>query len=269
MAKKSINDKGATMKFLAKIFAMCIVGVLFSACENNNDFDAMGIFEADEVLVSAELSGKIIEFSAIEGSELAKGQSSVRLDSMQMQLNEAKLALQLQNAKSETTRLERLYQANAGTKKSYDDARLQEQILQKELEIVRDSLAKSDIKAPINGVVLEKYAKLGELALPNKPLYKIANIDSLRLKAYFTNADMSKIALGQKVAVFVDFGNDFSEYEGKIIWISPKAEFTPKTIMTKDERENVVYAVKIEVQNKSQNGEKLIKIGSYGQVKLK
>lgn len=141
--------------------------------------------------------------------------------------------------------------------------------MQKELEIVRDSLAKSDIKAPISGVVLEKYAKLGELALPNKPLYKIANIDSLRLKAYFTNADMSKIALGQKVAVFVDFGKGFSEYEGKIIWISPKAEFTPKMIMTKDERENVVYAVKIEVQNKSQNDERLIKIGSYGQVKLK
>ena len=260
------------MNILKKAFAIsaiCAISVLFSACGNNNDFDAMGIFEADEVLVSAELSGKIIEFSAIEGSELALGQSSVRIDSTQMQLNEAKLSLQLQNAKSESTRLERLYQANAGTKKSYDDAHLQEQILQKELEIVRDSLAKSDIKAPISGIVLEKYAKLGELALPNKPLYKIANIDSLRLKAYFTNADMSKIALGQKVAVFVDFGKGFSEYEGKIIWISPKAEFTPKTIMTKDERENVVYAVKIEVQNKSQNGEKLIKIGSYGQVKLK
>lgn len=67
----------------------------------------------------------------------------------------------------------------------------------------------------------------------------------------------------------MDFGKGFSEYEGKIIWISPKAEFTPKTIMTKDERENVVYAVKIAVENKNANGEKLIKIGSYGQVKLK
>ena len=260
------------MKFLAKALAIstiCAISVLFSACGNNNDFDAMGIFEADEVLVSAELSGKIIEFSAIEGSELTLGQISVKIDSTQMQLNEAKLSLQLQNAKSESERLERLYKANAGTKKSYDDAHLQEQILQKELEIVRDNLAKSEIKAPINGIVLEKYANIGELALPNKPLYKIANIDSLRLKAYFTNADISKIALGQKVAVFVDFDKGFSEYEGKIIWISPKAEFTPKTIMTKDERENVVYAVKIVVENKGANGEKLIKIGSYGQVKLK
>ena len=186
-----------------------------------------------------------------------------------MQLNEAKLSLQLQNATSESERLKRLYQANAGTKKGYDDAHLQEQILQKELEIVRDNLAKSDIKAPINGVVLEKYANIGELALPNKPLYKLANIDSLRLKAYFTNADISKIALGQKVAVFVDFDKGFSEYDGKVIWISPKAEFTPKTIMAKDERENVVYAVKIAVENKSANSEKLIKIGSYGQVKIK
>ena len=260
------------MKFLAKAFAIstiCVISVLFSACGGNSDFDAMGIFEADEVLVSAELSGKIIEFSAVEGSELALGQVSVKIDSTQMRLNEAKLSLQLQNAKSESERLERLYKANAGTKKSYDDAHLQEQILQKELEIVRDNLAKSEIKAPINGIVLEKYANIGELALPNKPLYKIANIDSLRLKAYFTNADISKIALGQKVAVFVDFDKGFSEYEGKIIWISPKAEFTPKTIMTKDERENVVYAVKIAVENKSTNGEKLIKIGSYGQVKLK
>lgn len=105
------------MKNLAKICAICAVGVLFNACGNNNDFDAMGIFEADEVLVSAELSGKIIEFSAVEGSELTQGQSSVRIDSTQMWLNEAKLSLQLQNAKSESTRLERLYQANAGTKK--------------------------------------------------------------------------------------------------------------------------------------------------------
>ncbi len=260
------------MNILEKAFAIstiCVVTVLFSACGSNNDFDAMGIFEADEVLVSAEVSGKIIEFSAIEGSELAQGQVSVKIDSTQMQLNEAKLSLQLQNATSESERLKRLYQANAGTKKGYDDAHLQEQILQKELEIVRDNLAKSDIKAPINGVVLEKYANIGELALPNKPLYKLANIDSLRLKAYFTNADISKIALGQKVAVFVDFDKGFSEYDGKVIWISPKAEFTPKTIMAKDERENVVYAVKIAVENKSANSEKLIKIGSYGQVKIK
>lgn len=189
------------MNILKKAFAIsaiCVISVLFNACGNNNDFDAMGIFEADEVLVSAEVSGKIIEFSAVEGSELTQGQSSVRIDSTQMQLNEAKLSLQLQNAKSESTRLERLYQANAGTKKSYDDAHLQEQILQKELEIVRDSLAKSDIKAPISGIVLEKYAKLGELALPNKPLYKIANIDSLRLKAYFTNGGYEQNRFGAK-----------------------------------------------------------------------
>lgn len=248
----------------AKICAILALVVLFSACGNRNDFDAMGIFEADEVLVSAEVSGKIIEFSAIEGANLTLGQMSVRLDSTQMQLNEAKLALQLENAKSESSRLNRLYSANAGTKKSYDDAKLHELILQKELEILRDNLAKSAIKAPISGIVLEKYANVGELATPSKPLYKLANIDTLRLKAYFSNADISKIKLGQKVRVFADFGRDLSEYEGEIIWISPKAEFTPKTIMTKNERENLVYTVKIAVKN----SDRVLKIGAYGQVKL-
>ena len=246
------------MKILAKICAMCVVCgiiVLFNACGNDNDFDAMGVFEADEVLVSAEVSGKIIEFSAVEGANLAQGQVAVKIDSTQ-------IALQLKNATDEKARLERLYSANAGTKKDYDNALLQEQILQ-------DNFDKTIIKAPINGVVLEKYALAGELATPAKPLFKIANIDTLRLKAYFTNADISQIALGQKVRVFVDFAGDLAEYEGVIVWISPKAEFTPKTIMTKDERENLVYAVKIGVVNKNSEGKKLIKIGSYGQVKLR
>lgn len=265
------------MTFLAKICAVsAFIIATFSACGNNNDFDAMGVFEADEVLVSAEVSGKIVEFSAIEGASLTQGEVAVKIDSTQIKLNKEKLELQLTNATNERARLERLYNANAGTKKDYDNAKLQEEILQKELAIALDTLEKTQIKAPINGVVLEKYALQGELASPAKPLYKIANIDNLRLKAYFTNADISQIALGQKVRVFVDFAGDLAEYEGIISWISPKAEFTPKTIMTKDERENLVYAVKIDVantaqngENKGENGEKLIKIGSYGQVKIK
>ena len=257
------------MKNIAKICAVCGIMVLFSACGNEGDFDAMGIFEADEVLVSAEVSGKITEFSALEGANLMQGDIAVKIDSTQIALNKEKLELQLQNASAESTRLKRLYKANAGKKKDYDNALLQEMVLSKELEILRDTLEKTQILAPINGVVMEKYALVGELATPAKPLFKIANIETLRLKAYFTNADISKIALGDKVRVFVDFDKDLAEYEGKIVWISPKAEFTPKTIMTKDERENLVYAVKIEVANKSQNGKNLIKIGSYGQVKLR
>ena len=244
---------------LAMLVAFCV-----SACSNESEFDAMGMFEADEVLVSAQSSGEIVEFLANEGQKFAQDELCARIDTTQLELTRQKLELQHANATRERARLGRLYRANAGTKKSYDDALLSEQILAKELDLLNDSIEKASIKAPINGVVLEKYANLGELASPAKPLFKLADTSKLRLKAYIINADISKVALGDEVTVFADYDGGLKEHRGVISWISPKAEFTPKTIMSKDERENLVYAVKIDVPNPQNE----LKIGAYGQIKL-
>jgi HlyD family secretion protein len=115
---------------------------------------------------------------------------------------------------------------------------------------------------PVNGVVLTKYAEEYEVTAPGKPLYKIADLSTIILRAYITGDQFSKIKLSQQVEVLVDDGSgDNRSYKGTIEWISDKAEFTPKTVQTKDERANLVYGIKIRVKNDG-----YLKIGMYGEV---
>jgi HlyD family secretion protein len=136
--------------------------------------------------------------------------------------------------------------------------------LQVQIEQVNDQLAKCTIVNPINGTVLTKYAEPNEVIAPGKPLYKIADLSNLLLRAYITGGQLSQIKLNQKVKVLIDDGPEkYRELEGTVEWISSQAEFTPKTIQTKEERANLVYATKIRVKNDGS-----IKIGMYGEVKF-
>ena len=137
--------------------------------------------------------------------------------------------------------------------------------LQKRVEQLNDQLKRADIVNPINGTILTKYAEAGELTSTGKALYKIADLGDMKLRAYVTGDQLSQIKLGQQVKVLVDDGKDkYKELVGTISWISDKAEFTPKTIQTKEERANLVYAVKINVKNDG-----YLKIGMYGEVVFK
>lgn len=134
-------------------------------------------------------------------------------------------------------------------------------ILQKEQ--LQDQLAKYRLIAPVSGTVLTQYINEKELVAVGKPLYKLAKLDTLILRAYITGDQFSAIKLGQKVQVYVDKGEDYQTYSGTIFWISDKAEFTPKTIQTKKERSNLVYAIKVRVPNK----DGLLKIGMSSELK--
>jgi HlyD family secretion protein len=137
--------------------------------------------------------------------------------------------------------------------------------LQKRVEQLNDQLKRADIVNPINGTILTKYAEAGELTSAGKALYKIADLGEMKLRAYVTGDQLSQIKLGQQVKVLVDEGKDkYKELVGTISWISDKAEFTPKTIQTKEERANLVYAIKINVKNDG-----YLKIGMYGEVVFK
>jgi HlyD family secretion protein len=199
------------------------------------------------------------------------------------------LTEQLKQAKRELTRFENLYKSNAATRKQVDDLNSQvaiitQQILALEstlnttvsslneetvpltvqLEITEDLLSKCRIINPVSGTVLTKYAVSNEVITAGKPLYKIADLSQIILRAYITGDQFSQIKNGQKVEVFVDdVEGKYRKYNGVVEWVSDKAEFTPKTIQTKDERANLVYAVKIKVPNDG-----LLKIGMYGEVKL-
>ena len=202
----------------------------------------------------------------------------------------AALQVQLENAKHEQTRIKNLVKADAATQKQLDDqtsmvSQIQKQIdaqlstldistqsINKEtvplralIDQIRDQLSKCYLVNPVNGTVLAKYARTDEEATPGKPLYKIADVSSLILRAYVTNDQFSQIKLGQTVKVYIDStAGKYKEYEGIVTWISDKAEFTPKTIQTKDERANLVWATKITVKNDG-----YLKIGMYADIKFK
>jgi HlyD family secretion protein len=133
-----------------------------------------------------------------------------------------------------------------------------------QIKLLEDQLHKCIITNPIDGIVLTKYAMQDEITTIGKPLYKIANLDTLILRAYITEDQLSVVKLGQTVNVFVDkAAKEYTQLPGVIRWISDKSEFTPKTIQTKDERANLVYAIKVKVKNDG-----LLKIGMYGEIKF-
>ena len=134
--------------------------------------------------------------------------------------------------------------------------------LQKRVEQLNDQLQRANIVNPISGTVITKYAEAGEMTSAGKALYKVADLSEMILRAYISGGQLSQVKLGQPVKVLVDEGPEkYKEYTGTITWISDKAEFTPKTIQTKDERANLVYATKIKVKNDG-----YLKIGMYGEV---
>lgn len=288
-----------------------LLALSLTACHNNdNTYDASGVFEATEVIVSAKGTGELVTFHVEEGQELGMGQQVGCIDTTQLalkrqqllatisateskRLNEtrqvASLRQQVENLQVERKRFAELVRENAANQKQVDDidhqinvlrqqiAATSEQIGSNNLSIkgqagsiaaqvaqIDDQIRNSVVQCPIQGTVLTKYMQQGEFAAPGKPLFKVADIKHLRLRAYITADQLTTLRIGQKVKVYADQGKaERKEYTGTVTWISDKAEFTPKTIQTRDERANLVYAIKVDVVNDG-----LIKRGMYGDVKL-
>lgn len=307
------------------IYTIACMSLLFMACNSNDTkFDASGTFETDEVIVSSELTGKLLSFTVQEGQtipkdsvvgiidaanlSLQKEQVEASINALQektadvtpqVKLLQDQLAVQqsqLDNLLHEKTRIENLVKQDAATGKQLDDINAQVDVAKKQISVTQqqinvqktnthtqnrsilseskplqkrvaqlnDELQRASIVNPVGGTVITKYAEAGEITSAGKALYKIADLSVLTLRAYITGAQLSQVKLGQAVKVLVDNGADkYKEFPGTITWISDKAEFTPKTIQTKDERANLVYAIKIKVKNDG-----YLKIGMYGEVYL-
>lgn len=196
---------------------------------------------------------------------------------------------QLSKAQQDEQRYRELVADGAAPSKMLDDASSQVKVLQKQLdaqisslststrsldkqtvaanvqiEQLRDMLRKCHIVTPTKGTVLEKYVERGEFVAIGKPLFKIADTEQMFMRAYVTSAQLQNIKIGQKVKVFADYGDGQKKaYDGTISWISSRSEFTPKTILTDDERADLVYAVKVAIKNDG-----YVKIGMYGELKL-
>ena len=313
------------MNYKSSIFSLLSI-LLLSACNSSQlKHDAAGIFEADEVIVSSELGGKILQFKVHEGDLLKKDSVVAIIDALPVSLQQEQIEAsvealskktqnvapqvqllkdqisvqetQLANLQHEKKRIELLLKADAATSKQLDDinfqiesvkkqvAVTQQQIavqvnnvqtqnrailsevnpLQKQIAQLKDKEQRANISNPIKGTVLTKYAMEGEITSAGKALYKVADLSTLILRTYISGTQLSEIKLGQNVKVFIDEGEKkYKEYVGTITMVSDKAEFTPKTIQTKDERANLVYAVKVLVKNDG-----YLKIGMYGEIQFK
>lgn len=295
---------------MKKTFLLPVVTIFLASCQNKQEYDATGIFEATTVTVSSETSGKILALDVAEGDSVNIGQECATIDTALLVLQykqlrsqqssteqsspdiaaqAAALRTQIAHQQSECARISRLLADGAATTKQSDDANAQLYVLRGQLsallstlgknrssisenalalqyqkEQIEEQIAKSSIISPITGTVLLKYAEAGEFATPGRPLFKVADLNNIYLRSYFTASQLADIKIGQKVTVIADFGgNEQFEYPGKITWIAQESEFTPKSIQTNDSRANLVYAVKIAVKNDGR-----LKLGQYGEVRL-
>jgi HlyD family secretion protein len=292
---------------MKKLVIISAIALLAACSGRNHKSDAYGNFEADEVIISSEVSGKLIQFKLEEGNVIDSGKLIGLVDTTDLELKKEQLIAQKNDISSRSgniasqievqqqqknnllidkARIEKLLKDGAATKKQLDDINgsinlVDKQILSiqtqnpgvssqiisfdKQIAQINQNIKKSYLINPIKGTILDKYMMQDELVTPGKSLYKIADLSVITLRAYISESQLSAVKLGQKVEVLIDKGNnEMGKYEGLVTWVSSTAEFTPKIIQTKEERVNLVYAVKIKVKNDG-----ALKIGMPGEVNFK
>ena len=290
---KRTFDASGTFEVDEIVVSSEVPGKILSLTVNEGDTISQG-----KVVGEIDSTNLILQKQQVQATihSLSEKEASVtpQVDLLQKQL--AVQESQLQNLLHEKTRFENLLKQDAATGKQVDDISAQIDVAQKQIAVTRqqidvqrnnvstqnrsimsersplekqidqlnNQIDKTDIVNPVSGTVSTKYAETGELTSAGKALYEIADLSEMILRAYISGSQLSQVKLGQTVKVLVDNGtNAYKEMSGIVTWVSDKAEFTPKTIQTKDERANLVYAIKIRVKNDG-----YLKIGMYGEVIL-
>lgn len=258
--------------------------------EQNGALMTFGVTEGDTLAAHCEVG--LIDTTQI-WLKLQQTNATKRVYQSQkpeMQKQIAATRQQLAKALQDRQRYKELVADGAAPGKMYDDAASQVEVLQRQLDAqissltvstnsldrqadaadvqadqLRDQLRKCHVLTPTKGTVLEKYVERGEYVATGKPLFKMADTEHMYIRAYVTSAQLQTIRVGQQATVFADYGDGQKrEYAGRVSWIASKSEFTPKTILTDDERADLVYALKVEIRNDG-----YVKIGMYGEVKFK
>lgn len=246
--------------------------------------------EEGKIVQEGEILGEIDSTQhCLQRKQLQAQQNALLSSKPDVQKQVAATEEQISKFKTELSRVENMLKDGAATRKQLDDIQAQIRIaegqkeallstlnsntstinsnamaLQAQIDLLSDNIRKCKITSPINGIIISKYSQKGEFTATARPLFKIADLENMFVRAYFTSEQLSSIQLGQEVKVIADYGADEQkEYIGKIVWIASKCEFTPKGIQTKDSRANLVYAVKIAVKNDG-----LLKIGFSANIVL-
>lgn len=259
------------------------------AAETPGKILSMPAVEGDSIKIGEQIALIDTTLLSLQVKQIFSQEQSAVSSSPDITAQADALRVQIAHQKNECERFRRLLAEGAATQKTVDDATAYLKTLEGQLNAllstlgknknsisdnasalqfqarqIEEQISKCSITAPLTGTVLVKYAEAGDYAVPGKPLYKVADMDNIYLRSYFTCNQLANLKIGQKVTVIADFGGDEQfEYPGKIIWIAEESQFTPKSIQTKDSRANLVYAVKIAVKNDGR-----LKLGQYGEVRL-
>ena len=259
------------------------------SAETSGKILSFGIAEGDTVRRGQTLAVVDTSLLVLQQKQIASQRQSAESASPDIAAQAAALRTEIAHQEHECERFARLLADGATTQKQYDDVKARLAMLKGQLtallsslnknrtsisdnavaiqyqsEQIEEQIAKCTVTSPLSGSVLVKYAEEGEFATPGRPFCKLADLDNIYLRAYFTVSQLADLKIGQEVTVIADFGGDEQyEYPGKVTWIAQESEFTPKSIQTKDSRANLVYAVKIAVKNDGR-----LKLGQYGEVRL-
>ena len=257
--------------------------------ETSGKILSLNISEGDSVAAGQNVATIDTVLLVLQRGQVESQQASTENSSPDIAAQAASLRSRIAHQQNECNRIARLLADGAATQKQSDDAEAELRTLRGQLEgllsslgksrssisdnavalqyqkeQIEEQIAKSSIKAPGSGTVLQKYAEAGEFATPGRPLFKMADLNDIYLRSYFTASQLADIRIGQEVTVIADYGGDEQyEYPGTITWLAQESVFTPKSIQTKDSRANLVYAVKIAVKNDGR-----LKLGQYGEVRL-
>ena len=281
--------------------------IFISSCSQDGKIsDAYGNFESVETIISAEASGKLLQFDIEEGTTVDSNKIIGLIDTVQLALKRDQLIAsknsiatkysgvvtqinvlnqQKANLEKDKSRIDKMFSTKSATPKQVDDVNGAIEVIDKQISQIEtqnpgiaselksldaqiaqvtDLIKKSIIINPKKGTVLNKFSEQYELVSPGKPLYKIADLSEIILRVYVDGSQLANIKIGNKVKVYIDQDKSTNrQLEGTVSWVSSKAEFTPKIIQTKDERVNMVYAVKINVVNDGS-----MKIGMPGEAKF-
>lgn len=300
-----------TKRYIGFLLLSSLLLLSWGCKDKNNGYTAQGIFEANEIVVSAVTSGELLRLEVSEGDQLEAGQVVGLIDTTFLALQKdlvgtqqetidaagqinastqlAPLQAQLKALRKERNRYAPLVERGVVAQRTLDEidakiAAVQGQISASRATIgqqnrstsgsgdalsiqesqVDQMIARSFIKAPISGTVLTVYLHQGELAGEGMPLFRLANLEEMYLRAYVTAEQLQHIQLGETLSVYSDMGEeDAPAYQGKVVWISDRAEFTPKNVQTPDARASLIYAIKVQVPNDGK-----LRIGQYGRVEL-
>ena len=259
------------------------------SAQANGRIEEFNVIEGQQLTANTEVGYIDTVQLYLKKEQLLAMMKAVDSRSYNIALQIAAIKQQISKQQTELARFQNLLKSNAATQKQVDDIQASIDLLQRQLaaqtetlqntnnsisseikslsiqvEQIEDLMRKSIISSPVDGTVLAKYVEKGEIAAQGRALFKVADINTMFLRAYITADQLDKLKLNQTVKVFTDSGKkEMREYLGIISWISEKAEFTPRTILTKNERANLVYAVKIAVKNDG-----FLKIGMYGEIQL-